>query len=77
MIEADAIVKKWGNSFGIVLPKLIAKKNKLSPNDKVHILITKVDKKNVVNRLWGALPQWKTPSEELEKFVDKEFDLPV
>lgn len=77
MIEAEATIKRWGNSFGIVLPRLFIKRNRLSPNDKVHVVITKVDKKNVAKRLWGALPQWKTSSEDLEKFVDKEFDLPV
>lgn len=33
----------------------------------------KKDKENVAKRLWGALPNWKTPSEELEIFADKEF----
>ncbi len=77
MIECEAVIKKWGNSFGIVLPKPFLKRNKFSIHDKVKILITKQDKKNAAQRLWGALPMWKTSSEDLEKYVDKEFDLPV
>ncbi|MBI5072871.1 AbrB/MazE/SpoVT family DNA-binding domain-containing protein [Candidatus Woesearchaeota archaeon] len=77
MIECEAIIKKWGNSFGVVLSKPFLKKNKLSPHDKIKIIITKESKKNAAQKLWGALPFWKTSSDDLEKYADKEFDLPV
>ena len=63
--------------LGIILPQQCIKKSKISAEDKVKVVITAIDKKNAASRLWAALPKWKTPSDELEKFVDKEFDLPV
>ena len=74
MIECDASIKKWGNSLGIVLPKNTLKENNIQTNDKIHVLITKVTKENPLQKLWGALPDIGD-SEELEKFVDKEFDI--
>ena len=32
------------------------------------------NKKNATQKLWGALPDWKTSSATLEKYVDKEFE---
>ncbi len=77
MIECEAKIRKWGNSFGIVLPKKCIEENKILPDDKVKVVITAIDKRGAASKLWAKLPSWKTKSEELEKFVDKEFDLPI
>ncbi len=77
MIECEATIKKWGNSLGIILPRMILKKNKFFPHDKVKVIITRIDQKNAAQKLWGVLPKWKTSSEDLERFVDKECDLPL
>ncbi len=77
MIECEAKIRKWGNSLGIVLPKKCVEKGRISPDDKVKVVITAVDKKGSASRLWAKLPLWKAKSEELEKFVDKEFDIHV
>lgn len=77
MIECEVTVKKWGNSLGIVLPKKWAAKSRVSPDDRVKVIITAIDKKNAANKLWGALPKWKASTDELERFVDGEFDIHV
>lgn len=77
MLECETIIKKWGNSFGIVLPKEIIRKNRMNSQDKVHVVITKVTKSNAAKKLWGALAHWETPTEELERQIDREFDIPV
>ncbi|PIN79017.1 hypothetical protein COV16_05245 [Candidatus Woesearchaeota archaeon CG10_big_fil_rev_8_21_14_0_10_34_8] len=74
MIECQVVIKRWGNSFGLVLPKVFMRINKIKPDDRVRIIITKIDKKNAAKQLWGALPQLSS-SEELEKWVDKDFDI--
>ncbi len=74
MMECETKVKKWGNSFGIVLPKNFIRDNSISPEDKVRVIVTKIGKKGTAEKLWGKLPQWKTPSEELERLADKELD---
>ncbi|GEM_PF-506893 len=77
MMECEVTVKKWGNSLGIILPKKWAEKGRISPEDKVKVVITSIDRKNAAGKLWGALSTWKASSDELERFVDKEFDIPV
>ena len=74
MIECKGTVEQYGDSFKIIFPKKIIEENKIQINDKVHLLITKIDQENTAKKLWGALPDIKD-SEELEKFIDKEFDI--
>jgi len=37
MAELEAITRKWGNSLGIALPKIIVEKEHLHENQKVMI----------------------------------------
>ena len=39
MVEADGIVRKWGNSFGIMVSKDTLEKGALKQNSKVHLII--------------------------------------
>lgn len=38
MVEFKGKVKKWGNSFGIVIPKEVIKEKKWKENDEVTLL---------------------------------------
>ena len=69
MIEIEARLKKWGNSFGVVIPMDKIKKEKLSEDDKIEILISK--KRNPLRETFGAL-KFKRPIEEILKEGDKE-----
>ena len=69
MIEIEAKLKKWGRSFGIVIPMEKIKKENLLENDKIKILITK--KKNPLKETFGIL-KFKRPIEEILKEGDKE-----
>ena len=77
MIEYETRVKKWGNSLGILLPKDVAGKNRISADQKIRVFISKIDQKNAAQKIWGAMPHWEKSSEELEQEVDGEFDLKV
>lgn len=69
MIEIEARLKKWGRSFGVVIPMDKIKKENLEENDKVKILISK--KKNPLRETFGIL-KFKRPIEEILKEGDKE-----
>ncbi|MBS3150935.1 AbrB/MazE/SpoVT family DNA-binding domain-containing protein [Candidatus Woesearchaeota archaeon] len=39
MLEVELKIRKWGNSFGVVLPNEIVKKNKLKEGSTIEIFI--------------------------------------
>ena len=52
----EVVVKKWGNSMGIILPKELVNKEGLKENQKVFIeLIREVDLSPVFGTLKGKL----------------------
>jgi len=61
----DAVVKKWGNSFGVVLPKDFVNETRLKENDKVSVVIIK--KANLRN-IFGTL-KTKQSGQEFKDMV--------
>ena len=53
-----AVVKKWGNSFGVILPIRIVREIKISENDIVDIQINHKVRK--IGQLFGALKTSKS-----------------
>lgn len=63
MIEAK--VKRWGNSLGIVIPKEVAREQRLRENETLHLFIVKrspVLVKDVFGMLKGKL---KKPTQQI------------
>lgn len=50
-MEIKAVVKNWGNSFGIILPKEMARIINLKPKEEI---IVSIKKKPDVMKLFGA-----------------------
>ena len=49
-------VKRWGNSFGIVLPKEFVERERLKENEKISInLIKEVDLSDIFGSLKGKI----------------------
>lgn len=66
-------VKKWGNSFGIILPAEIVKHNRIKEGTNIEVRITTKNKtkvKDVFGILKGKLTK---DTEQLMKEVDKEL----
>lgn len=53
-MTTEVIVKKWGNSYGIRLPRELVKKEKLRENQHINIAIMK---KANLSKLFGSLPR--------------------
>ncbi len=53
MLEFDAKIKRWGNSFGVIIPKEQIFFDKLREEDEVHIIAIK--KNNALKKTFGLL----------------------
>jgi len=73
MEKINAIVKKWGNSFGIILPKELVKSQELKEGVRVDIIIqprTKTKVKEIFGIMKGKI---KRDTADLLKEVDEDF----
>ncbi len=56
-------IKKWGNSFGIVVPIDEIKERNLREGEEV---IVKIEKKRTIKQIFGSLKNWKIDSQKLK-----------
>ena len=73
MEKVNVVVKKWGNSFGIILPKDLIESQELKEGSNIEVVIqpkniTKV--KDIFGIMKGKL---KRDTAEVLKEVDKEL----
>ncbi|MBI4116748.1 hypothetical protein HY449_03315 [Candidatus Pacearchaeota archaeon] len=73
MIEIKTKLRKWGNSFGIVVPQKTIETTEIKEGDEVTILMNKEKTKNVLGEMFGTLKTKKTTREIMEE-IDKELD---
>ena len=69
MLEVEAKVRKWGRSFGVVIPKDKVKKEGIKENETITLLITK--KTNVLKETFGTFKFKKSTQEMLDE-IDRE-----
>jgi len=73
MEQIKTTVKKWGNSFGIVLPKDTVKNNEIKEGSKIEIIIKTRDKTKVKD-LFGIMKgKFKKPVEQMMREIDEEL----
>jgi len=73
MTEVTSKVRKWGNSYGIIIPHEVLKKKGISEGEEIDAILIK--KANVLKETFGTMKS-KKPVEQLMKEVDKElYDL--
>ena len=70
-METKAIVKEWGNSLGIIIPKDIVRKESIKPNDEVVVSIIK---KRKLTKIFGSLKDWKIDSQKMKDELRKEWN---
>ena len=59
-MATELIVKKWGNSMGVILPKELVEKERIKENDKIMIQIVK---KADLRKIFGSLKRNMTGQE--------------
>lgn len=72
MVMISGKVRKWGNSFGVVIPKEIAKKEKFKIGEELDLLI--FPKNNVLKETFGSLKgKIKKPTQKIMEEIDREL----
>lgn len=70
MVEVTSKVRKWGNSYGIIIPTDVLKKKGIREGEEVDAIIIK--KSNVLRETFGKV-KFKKSVEQLMKETDKEL----
>lgn len=66
-------VKKWGNSFGIIIPKNIVDSENLKEGEEIECMIIK-DSKKRFDELFGSLKgRFEKSTEQMMREVDREL----
>ena len=53
-MATETIVRKWGNSVGVILPRELVEKEHLKENDKVLVFVVK---EADLSKNYGSLPR--------------------
>ena len=72
MLEVEAKVRKWGRSFGVVIPKEKIKEEGIKENETIRLLIGK--KKNVFKEIFGTVKLKKSTQELLDESDREAWD---
>lgn len=70
MIEINAKLRKWGNSFGIVVPLSKMGNETIREGEEVKVFLTK--ERNPLKGLFGALKGWKINAQKFKEDLRKE-----
>ena len=73
MIECETTTKQWGNSIGVIIPKIDADAGHLKANQKVRVIVMPA-KTVKVGEIQGILKGWKKPTKKIMEEVDAELD---
>ena len=63
MAEIEGTIRKWGNSFGIVIPADLMEKEHLKENQKISVIILK--KSDVLKKTFGTF-KFKQSTQEIK-----------
>lgn len=72
MIPIDAEIRKWGNSFGVTIPKDIARKEQIKENQRIRVLILR-DNKRMKQSFGMAEKSVKKTAQEIKNSLKKEL----
>lgn len=72
MIEIRTKLRRWGNSFGIVVPQRAIENEDVKEGDEVKILMRKEKKRNVLKETFGTM-KFKKSVEQMMKETDREL----
>lgn len=65
MIMTEAVVKKWGNSLGVIIPKDVLDKEHIKENDKIKIIVYKEN--NNLKKSFGLLKgKWTKTGQQIK-----------
>ena len=72
MVTMESRMRRWGNSsLAFVIPKDVAEREKLKPNEKIQVVILKDS--TALQRTFGALRGWPKSTHQIMREIDKEL----
>lgn len=73
MTVIETKVKRWGNSFGVVIPIEIIEKEKIKEDEKIRLILLK-DSKRVFEETFGSLKgRLKKSAQEIKDELRREL----
>jgi antitoxin component of MazEF toxin-antitoxin module len=72
MTIIETKVKRWGNSFGIIIPRETIEKEAIREEDKIKIILVKNSKK-VLKSTFGIAKQRKISGQEFKDEARREL----
>ncbi len=72
MIELKTRIRKWGNSFGLVIPKKEINRENFIEGEEIVLLIKKKNRNKVLREGFGMF-KFKKPVSKIMKEIDKEL----
>ena len=73
MIEIKTKLRRWGNSFGIVVPLKAVENKRIQEGDEITALISERENKVNLKKLFNSKVKFKKTTEEMMKEIDKEL----
>lgn len=72
MVHMQGVIKKWGNSYGILLPKDLIKEANLKENQAVDVAIT--PRRKTASKLFGLFKgRLKMTGQQVKDIVREEL----
>lgn len=71
MIEIKSKLRRWGNSFGVVIPQKKLEGSKIKEGDEI-VIFMKDGEENVLREMFGSL-KLKKSTDKLLKEIDNEL----
>jgi len=73
MTVIETKVKKWGNSFGVVIPMEVINREKIKEEQEIRVILVK-DSKKVLGETWGLLKdKIKKPTQQIKDELRKDL----
>ena len=71
MIEIKSKLRRWGNSFGVIIPRRVIELEKVKEGDEINVLLNK-ENSNVLKEMFGSF-KFKKSTEQIMKEIDEEL----
>lgn len=72
MVECETVMRKWGNSLGITLPKEIVESQHLKEHQKIKILV--LQENAHLSKIFGlAKGKWKKSAQQIKDDIRKKL----
>ncbi|PIZ82677.1 hypothetical protein COX97_03590 [Candidatus Pacearchaeota archaeon CG_4_10_14_0_2_um_filter_05_32_18] len=63
-MKLQTVLRKWGNSIGVVIPREIIEKERLREGEEV---IIDIENKNDIKNIFGSLKDWRINSQKMKE----------